>query len=74
MCDLDETKIGKVYHDIVTLWETDSINSANRLLEFKARLLCISQNPPDSDTPAVYILGWPEENGEIPLEILRYGV
>lgn len=73
MCDLDESQIRKVYHDITALFETDSINDAQRYLDFGARLLCISPNPPDADTPAVYILGWPEEKGEVPLPLQRYG-
>ena len=64
MFDLDESQIRKIYHDITCLWETDNKNLAQRLLDFSARLLCISANPPDADTPAVYILGWPEDKGE----------
>ena len=73
MCDLNEEQIRKIYHDITTLFETDSINSANRLLGFGARLLCISENPPEASTPCVYVLGWPEEKGDVPLEVKRYG-
>lgn len=74
MCDLEEQEIRRIYHDITCLWETDNKNSAQRLLDLGARLLCISANPPDADTPAVYILGWPEGKGEVPLEIKRYGI
>lgn len=74
MFEIDESKIKEIYHDIIILFETENINSANDLLSEGARLLCISKNPPKSDHAAVYILGWPEQNGELPLRIKRYGV
>jgi len=74
MCELTKDQIKEIYDDIIMLFETESVNSANYYLSEGARLLCISKNPPEADSAAIYILGWPEECGEPPLRVKRYGI